>query len=88
MSLTDQQRCRKNKRIRLDKLLALQANGTEYDCDLLLSGADYHHTETLLNGNKQYSEKYWDKKTFAPSALLFFVGFDKKLKGLSSHFIL
>jgi len=64
---------------------SVSANGTEYDCDLLLSGADYHHTETLLNGNKQYSQKYWDKKTFAPSALLFFVGFDKKLDKLSHH---
>ncbi len=64
---------------------SVSANGTEYDCDLLLSGADYHHTETLLDGNKQYSEKYWDKKTFAPSALLFFVGFDKKLDKLSHH---
>lgn len=55
-------------------------------CDLLLSGADYHHTETLLPLHyRQYSEKYWRKKTFAPSALLFYVGFDKKLSGLSHH---
>jgi len=56
-----------------------------YKCDILLSGADYHHTETLLNGSRQYSEKYWSKKTFAPSALLFYVGFDKKLEKLSHH---
>ena len=34
---------------------------------------------------RQYSEQYWDKKTFAPSALLFYVGFDKKLKNVSHH---
>ncbi len=54
--------------------------------DKVLSGADYHHTETLIGKEyKQYSEKFWDKKTFAPSSLLFYVGFDKKLKGVSHH---
>ena len=58
----------------------------KFECDILLSGADYHHTERLLpEGFRQYSEKYWAKKTFAPSALLFYVGFDKKLKNLTHH---
>tara|TARA_R110002049_G_scaffold231447_3_gene403849 strand:+ start:1903 stop:3366 length:1464 start_codon:yes stop_codon:yes gene_type:complete len=56
------------------------------ECDILLSGADYHHTETLLPPQyRQYSEKYWDKKIFAPSALLFFVGFDKKIEKVNHH---
>ena len=54
--------------------------------DIIVSGADYHHTETLLDSEyRQYSEKYWDKKTFAPSSLLFYVGFDKKLKNVTHH---
>lgn len=54
--------------------------------DVVLSGADYHHSETLLDVQyRQYSEKYWDTKTFAPSSLLFYVGFDKKLKGVEHH---
>ncbi|HFG0470772.1 phytoene desaturase family protein [Flavobacterium psychrophilum] len=54
--------------------------------DIVLSGADYHHTETLLEPEyRQYSEKYWDKKTFAPSSLLFYVGFDKKLENVIHH---
>lgn len=54
--------------------------------DKVLSGADYHHTETLIDKkHKQYNEKYWDKKTFAPSSLLFYVGFDKKLENVSHH---
>lgn len=57
-----------------------------YSCDILLSGADYHFTETLLPQQyRQYSEKYWDTKTFAPSALLFYVGFDKKIENVSHH---
>lgn len=54
--------------------------------DVVLSGADYHHSETLLDENyRQYSESYWDKRTFAPSSLLFYVGFDKKLKDIEHH---
>lgn len=58
----------------------------EFNCDILLSGADYYFTESLLpNHLKQYTEAYWEKKTFAPSALLFYVGFNKKLEKLSHH---
>ena len=54
--------------------------------DIILSGADYHHTEKLLDSiYRQYSEKYWDKKTFAPSSLLFYVGFDKKIENVAHH---
>ncbi len=64
----------------------LIVNGEQIDTKLVLSGADYHHTETLLDSNlKQYSESYWSKKTFAPSSLLFYVGFDKKIKNASHH---
>lgn len=52
----------------------------------VISGADYHHTETLLHKKyRMYSEKYWEKKTFAPSALLFYVGFDTKIKNVAHH---
>ncbi|QXP68193.1 NAD(P)/FAD-dependent oxidoreductase [Polaribacter sp. AHE13PA] len=64
----------------------LLVNGKEIKTDLVLSGADYHHTETLLDKNvRQYSESYWEKKTFAPSSLLFYVGFDKKIENVSHH---
>ena len=56
------------------------------NADIILSGADYHHTENLLDFSyRQYSENYWDKRTFAPSSLLFYIGFDKKLKNVSHH---
>jgi phytoene desaturase len=61
-------------------------NSEEIKADIILSGADYHHTETLLEPrHRQYSEKYWEKKVFAPSSLLFYVGFDKKLKNVEHH---
>jgi phytoene desaturase len=61
-------------------------NGKEHYSDVVLSGADYHHTETLVEKeNRQYSERYWSNKTFAPSSLLFYVGFDKPLKNVNHH---
>ncbi len=60
--------------------------GETYESDIVVSGADYHHTESLLEKPyRQYSENYWSKKTFAPSSLLFYVGFDKKLKNVNHH---
>lgn len=68
------------------KATCLIVNGERVETDLVLSGADYHHTETLLDKKyRQYSENYWQKKTFAPSALLFYVGFNKKIENVNHH---
>ena len=67
--------------VKNNQVSGLRVNGEEIETDLVLSGADYHHTETLLDKKfRQYSESYWEKKTFAPSSLLFYVGFDKNVK--------
>jgi len=64
----------------------VKVNGSVKAFDMVLSGADYHHTETLLPMQyRQYSERYWSKRTFAPSSLLFYVGFDKKIKQVEHH---
>ena len=69
-----------------NKVVAVHTEDATYPCDTVLSGADYAHTESLLPpAFRQYSEAYWNKKTFAPSALLFYVGFDKKLSNVSHH---
>lgn len=65
---------------------SLKVNGETKAFDVILSGADYHHTETLMDKkDRQYSESYWDKKVFAPSSLLFYLGFNKKLKNVKHH---
>ena len=54
--------------------------------DIVVSGADYQHTETLLEEqHRAYSEKYWESRVFAPSSLLFFIGFNKKIENISHH---
>lgn len=65
---------------------AIKVNGEIKTFDIVLSGADYHHSETLLDQQyRQYTETYWQNKTFAPSSLLFYVGFNSKLKNVEHH---
>ncbi|RYJ40518.1 phytoene desaturase family protein [Flavobacterium beibuense] len=64
----------------------ITVNGEKLYADIILSGADYHHTETLLDKKfRQYDEGYWQKKVFAPSSLLFYVGFDKPVENVEHH---
>jgi phytoene desaturase len=68
------------------KACSIVVNGKTIASDIILSGADYHHTETLLDKEfRAYSEDYWDSRVFAPSSLLFYVGFNKKIKNCSHH---
>jgi len=68
------------------KVETITINNKLFDSDIVLSGADYAYTESLIDPKyRQYSNKYWIKKTWAPSSLLFYVGFDKKIKNVSHH---
>ena len=68
------------------KVVGIHSNGNDHIADYVVSGADYHHSETLLDAeHRQYSESYWDKKTYAPSSLLFYVGFNRKLDKIEHH---
>ena len=70
-----------------DSVRGLLVNGQELECDMVLSTADYHFTEMELldASHRSYSEKYWDERTMAPSALLFYLGLNKRVKGLQHH---
>ncbi|MFD1601886.1 phytoene desaturase family protein [Flavobacterium artemisiae] len=66
--------------------VGITSNGKHIPADIVVSGADYQHTETLLEKeNRAYSEKYWQNRVFAPSSLLFFLGFNKKIENISHH---
>jgi len=65
----------------------VSANGHSMDVDAVIGAADYHHIESKLleKPYRNYDEKYWAKKTFAPSSLLFYLGVDKKVPKLKHH---
>ncbi|MBC7874584.1 MAG: phytoene desaturase, partial [Ferruginibacter sp.] len=62
-------------------------NKTNYRADAVISGADYHFTETQLlpEAYRSYSPAYWDKRVMAPSCLLYYIGLNKKLKQVVHH---
>ncbi|SDS83388.1 phytoene desaturase [Maribacter dokdonensis] len=68
------------------KATGIVCNGKVHHADKVLSGADYQHSESLLEDEyQQYSKTYWEKKVFAPSSLLFYIGFNTKLKNVEHH---
>lgn len=62
-------------------------DGSSLDADVVVGSADYHHIEQHLlpKSHRKYSAAYWEKRTMAPSSLLFYVGVNKKIKGLDHH---
>jgi len=69
------------------KATGVVANGTYYEADVVISGADYHFTETKLlpAEYRSYSASYWEKRVMAPSCLLYYVGLNKKLNNTTHH---
>ena len=61
-------------------------NGS-FAADVVVAGADYHHVDQQLlePSLRNYSPEYWDKRVMAPSSLLFYLGVNKRLKGLHHH---
>ncbi len=69
------------------KVSGIQTNGKEHALDYLVAGADYHHVEQeLLPAEyRRYSEDYWQKRVMAPSSLIYYLGVNKRVKGLLHH---
>lgn len=68
------------------KVRSLTINGETYEFDAVVASSDYHHTETLLNkAHRNYSEEYWQNRTFAPSSLIYYLGINQTIPGLKHH---
>ena len=68
-------------------VVSIEINGISNTVDAVIGSADYHHIESkLLNKDyRNYNEKYWSKKTFAPSSLIFYLGIKKTVNKLNHH---
>ncbi|MFW5657496.1 MAG: phytoene desaturase family protein [Bacteroidota bacterium] len=66
---------------------SIQLNGSAVETDYVIGAADYNHIEANLLDPpyRNYSAKYWENRDMAPSALLFYLGINKKLKNLEHH---
>jgi phytoene desaturase len=70
-----------------NKVSGVNTNKGFFAADIVISGADYHHTdrELLPVQKSNYSEKYWQKRVMAPSSLIYYIGVNRKLPGLQHH---
>jgi phytoene desaturase len=69
------------------KATGVVVNGEYREADVIVSGADYHFTETKLlhHHDQSYSEAYWNNRVMAPSCLLYYVGLNKRLQNVLHH---
>lgn len=68
------------------KIASLIINGEPHVFDAVIASSDYHHTETLLaEDKKNYTEEYWEERTFAPSCLIYYLGINEKIPNLKHH---
>ncbi|MBU3662720.1 MAG: phytoene desaturase [Bacteroidetes bacterium] len=69
------------------KISGVKTSNNYYEADIVVAAGDYHHLEqkVLEPSYRMYSESYWDKRKMAPSCLLYYIGVNKRLKGLLHH---
>lgn len=68
------------------KISSILVDGKTYEFDAIIASSDYHHTETLLPESlRNYDEKYWKTRTFAPSCLIYYLGIKGKIPNLKHH---
>lgn len=77
----------KSTTIQQQKITSVLTNKGDFTCDILLNTSDYHHFEQdiLPKEFQSYTKAQWDKKVMAPSSLLFYLGLNEKIPGLSHH---
>ncbi|MBT6744921.1 MAG: phytoene desaturase [Flavobacteriales bacterium] len=66
---------------------SISTNDENQTFDIIIGSADYNHVEQQLLDAKYrtYTKKYWEKRTMAPSSLIFYLGVNKKLKKMGHH---
>jgi len=71
-----------------DKLVTgIETGGVTIPYDGVVAAGDYSHMEAQLlpEGYRNYKQEYWEKKIFAPSCLIFYLGLRKTFEGLGHH---
>lgn len=58
-----------------------------FKSDAVVAAADYHFVDQkiLPDAFREYNKSYWEKRKMAPSALLYYIGLNKKLDSLEHH---
>lgn len=70
-----------------NRVHGVKVYGEEIEFDAVVAAADYQHVEDKLLPKEfqNYPEKYWEKKTFAPSCLIYYLGISQRIPELEHH---
>ncbi|MEF8772496.1 phytoene desaturase family protein [Halodesulfurarchaeum sp.] len=65
----------------------VRTTANKYQTDLVVSDADYAHTEQelLQPSDRQYDAEYWESRTYAPSAFMLYLGVEGEVPELAHH---
>ena len=65
----------------------VQTKTNFYSADIVVVNADYAHADQKLLAPqwRSYSAQYWDTRVMAPSSLLYYCGFNQRVKNLKHH---
>lgn len=78
-----------NITISKNRISGISVNGDQapFATDGLVATGDYHHIdqELLPPSFRSYSPRYWEERTLAPSAILFYIGVNRRVEGLRHH---
>ena len=69
------------------KIKKVNTSSEIFDADVVINAGDYHHFETNILSPKyrSYNKNYWESRVLAPSALIFYLGLNKKVEKLLHH---
>ena len=70
-----------------DRAKSISINNKSIAFDGIIASSDYAFTESKLLEPQytNYASSYWEKKTFAPSCLIFYLGFNERIPNLKHH---
>jgi phytoene desaturase len=70
-----------------NRVQTIETNDGVYHADAVVVGSDYRHfdQEILPIRYRNYSHRYWEERTLAPSSLLFYIGLSQPIPGLTHH---
>ena len=73
-----------------DRAVAVETTESRYPADVVIVNADYAHSELALldEASRTYDAEYWSKRVLAPSAMVLYIGLDRKVAGLCHHTLL
>jgi phytoene desaturase len=72
------------------KTRGVRTSGGDINADIVISNAGPHHTESALleKKHRDYTGRYWKRRTLAPSALLMYLGVNREYPSLLHHNLL